>query len=85
MKDFIDRETVIKAFENTNSGNFGFTRKDIGDVIDKIQSDIVRCCECKYFMVNMYGLLFCKNPNGLVNLSRESFCSYGEKLSYEVK
>lgn len=57
-----------------------------GDVADYLLANgvtiPVRCKDCKYRILDLFGGHCCRLHKGLAMVTDESFCSYGERKDY---
>ena len=79
----MNREEAIKILENatiepTWGGSFRATSEALDMAIEALQTDIVRCGECKFCKI-AYPLM-CMNGKALAHIETDTdFCSYGER------
>ena len=45
--------------------------------------EVVRCRDCKHYVLNTFGIKFCSESRGLTLPYDETFCSYGERKVQE--
>ena len=45
--------------------------------------EVVRCRDCKHYVLNTLGIKFCSESCGLTLANDETFCSYGERKALE--
>ena len=64
-----------------------FDGEDLQDFIRAMPTadvvEVVRCKDCKYFTKERIAdtiECICKNGGGMINISPDSFCSYGERI-----
>ena len=90
MVDYIDRETVLSVYKQTEVEAILFkkswpdTWKALGYNLKRIPSEVVRCCQCTYWenaKANKKGFLIC--PASGMEITEDDFCSYGERKDNE--
>ena len=56
---------------------------EVSNVIDEAPTtdvvEVVRCRDCKHYVLNTLGIKFCSESRGLTLPYDETFCSYGKR------
>ena len=89
MDDLISRKALIEAYDKAHKGPPGGARKlmEEAPAVDAVEG--VRCKYCKHCgweQNPFHGRTecFCKLHKGLVCVTWDSFCSYGERRENET-
>lgn len=82
--DLISRSALIAEYDRVHTGPPGGARKLMEEAPAVDAVEVVRCKDCKNYgweQIPCHGRIerFCKLHKGLVIVTRDSYCSYGER------
>lgn len=77
MKEYVDKEVVCRIIDSDRSKEQMLAMLENTPIADVVE--VVRCKDCKYLSRAVKATGVCIYSKGLVTISENSYCSYGER------